>query len=111
MCLMDPSEVVPVDRVYLSGHNVWCDESGAMGESDTIKKVTYDECIAAHRAYVEAMAHGEQPSGVKIDPFVISSSKGIGSYVATAVGVRTLHEWPNLVQSMVWSQVVVLGFA
>jgi len=32
-----------------SGHNMWCDESGTMGESDAIKKLSYCECIALRK--------------------------------------------------------------
>ena len=40
IALLEPGEVVPCDGVFLSGHNVKCDESGATGESDAIRKVT-----------------------------------------------------------------------
>ncbi len=36
--LLEPGEVTPCDGVFLSGHNVQCDESSATGESDAIKK-------------------------------------------------------------------------
>ncbi|KAF8340444.1 uncharacterized protein EI90DRAFT_3035556 [Cantharellus anzutake] len=94
VCLMEPGEIIPVDGVFLSGHNVRCDESSATGESDAIKKATYDDCIAAHRAYAEAKERGEQPNRVKKDPFVISGSKvleGVGSYVVIAVGERSMN--------------------
>ncbi|KAH8978943.1 E1-E2 ATPase-domain-containing protein [Lactarius akahatsu] len=44
--LLEPGEVIPCDGVFLSGHNVRCDESSAMGELDTTKKLSYEECIA-----------------------------------------------------------------
>ncbi|KAH9010111.1 Ca-transporting ATPase [Lactarius hengduanensis] len=44
--LLEPGEVAPCDGIFLSGYNVWCDESTATGESDAIKKLSYDECIA-----------------------------------------------------------------
>ena len=45
--LLEPGEVIPCDGVFLSGHNVRCDESSATGESDTIKKLSYQDCIAS----------------------------------------------------------------
>jgi len=44
--LFEPSEIVPCDGIFLLGHNVWCDESGATGKSDAFKKLSYRECIA-----------------------------------------------------------------
>ena len=45
VCLLEPGEIVPVDGIFLRGHNVRCDESGATGESDAIKKSSYMDCI------------------------------------------------------------------
>lgn len=39
IALLEPGEIIPCDGVFLRGHNVRCDESGATGESDAIKKV------------------------------------------------------------------------
>lgn len=77
--LLEPGEIVPVDGLYIEGHNVKCDESSATGESDAIRKVPYDDLKA-----------GE--GRVKGDPFVISGSKvleGSGKYVATSVGIHS----------------------
>ena len=41
VALLEPGEVIPCDGVFLRGHNVRCDESGATGESDVIKKAEY----------------------------------------------------------------------
>jgi Ca2+-transporting ATPase len=46
IALLEPGEIIPVDGVFLRGHGVRCDESGATGESDAIKKFSYDECLA-----------------------------------------------------------------
>ena len=94
ICLMEPGEIIPVDGVFLSGHNVQCDESDATGESDEIKKAAFEVCLAEHRAYEGAKARGEEPGEVKKDPFIISGSRvleGVGSYVAIAVGERSMH--------------------
>ena len=45
VCILEPGEIIPCDGVFLEGHNVKCDESGATGESDAIKKVGFEECI------------------------------------------------------------------
>ncbi|KAF8267736.1 hypothetical protein EI94DRAFT_1801308 [Lactarius quietus] len=44
--LLEPGEVIACDGVFLSGHNMWCDESSTTGESDAVKKLSYEECIA-----------------------------------------------------------------
>jgi P-type Ca2+ transporter type 2C len=44
--LLEPGDVIPCDGVSLSGHNVRYDESSATGESDAIKKLSYQGCIA-----------------------------------------------------------------
>lgn len=45
IALLEPGEIIPCDGIFLHGHNVRCDESGATGESDTIKKHSYEDCI------------------------------------------------------------------
>jgi len=49
--LFEPGEIIPCDGIFLSGHNVRCDESGATGKADAIKKLSelllsYRECVA-----------------------------------------------------------------
>ncbi|KAG9302148.1 hypothetical protein G9A89_020582 [Geosiphon pyriformis] len=66
--LLEPGDIVAVDGIFLSGHNLTCDESSATGESDTMKK-------------------NDLESGG--DPFVLSGSKvleGVGKVVVIAVG-------------------------
>ncbi|GMK59452.1 hypothetical protein CspeluHIS016_0800580 [Cutaneotrichosporon spelunceum] len=87
IALLEPGEVVPVDGVFLRGHGVRCDESGATGESDAIKKSTYDECIS-ERDSLAPGAHG------KLDCFIISGAKvleGVGAYVVIAVGTNSFN--------------------
>jgi hypothetical protein len=96
IALLEPGEIVPCDGVFLSGHNVRCDESGATGESDAIKKVSYDECVALRRMLGEEGAAGRGlgiPNGYA-DCFIISGSKvleGVGSYVVVAVGQKSFN--------------------
>jgi Ca2+-transporting ATPase len=102
--LLEPGEVIPCDGVFLSGHNVLCDESSATGESDAIKKLSYQECIALRDKrpmvlYADGSSgDGESPSGLELlghaDCFIVSGSKvleGVGSYVVTSVGTKSFH--------------------
>jgi Ca2+-transporting ATPase len=87
IALLEPGEIIPVDGVFLRGHNVRCDESGATGESDAIKKFTYDECVA-ERDGAEA---GER---LKRDCFMVSGAKvleGVGEYVVISVGKNSFN--------------------
>ncbi|EST09492.1 Cation-transporting P-type ATPase, N-terminal [Kalmanozyma brasiliensis GHG001] len=86
---LEPGEIVPCDGIFLRGHNVKCDESGATGESDMIRKVTYDECITDLE---EARRKNEKPKNR--DCFLISGSKvleGVGEYVVIAVGPTSFN--------------------
>ncbi|KAH8109562.1 calcium-translocating P-type ATPase [Phellopilus nigrolimitatus] len=79
------AKVVPCDGVFLTGHNVKCDESGMTGESDAIKKAPYADC-----------KKGETDGSLSshTDCFVVSGSKvleGVGSYVVIAVGVKSFN--------------------
>lgn len=83
IAILEPGEVIPCDGVFLHGHNVRCDESGATGESDAIKKASYAECMA-DKGRVDS----------KKDCFVISGSKvieGVGEYVVIAVGTKSFN--------------------
>ncbi|KAG8934505.1 hypothetical protein FRC01_002237 [Tulasnella sp. 417] len=84
IALVEPGEILPVDGVFLSGHNVVCDESGATGESHTIKKITYEDAIANKQKGIQS----------KGDCFFISGSKileGVGQYVVVAIGPRSFN--------------------
>lgn len=79
---LEPGEIIPVDGVYLSGHNIRCDESGATGESDAVRKATFEEIRDGGETFK------------KVDPFLISGSKvleGVGKYVVTSVGRNSFH--------------------
>lgn len=69
--ILEPGEVLPVDGLFLRGHNLTCDESSATGESDALKK-------------------GELEANK--DPFLVSGSKileGTGRILVVAVGKST----------------------
>ena len=111
--LFEPGEIIPCDGIFLSGHNVWCGESGATGESDAIKKLSYHECIALRERRLaefdpdSSPGDGESasssrrdvnPSGLDLlghtDCFVVSGSKvieGSGSYMVIAVGPKSVN--------------------
>ncbi|KAH7919721.1 Ca-transporting ATPase [Leucogyrophana mollusca] len=100
IALLEPGEIVPCDGVFLSGHNVKCDESGATGESDAIKKASYADCQALKYAQSgmhgqEGAAGGEAHHGSShTDCFMVSGSKvleGVGSYVVIAVGTKSFN--------------------
>jgi P-type Ca2+ transporter type 2C len=113
--LFEPGEIIPCDGIFLSGHNVRCDESGATGESGTIKKLSYHQCIALRERRLAEFdpdtdgtpGDGESTSGSRMnvnlsgldslghtDCFVVSGSKvveGIGSYLVIAVGQKSFN--------------------
>ncbi|KAI1316721.1 hypothetical protein EDD11_009537 [Mortierella claussenii] len=106
---LEPGDVISADGIYLGGHNLKCDESAMTGESDAVKKVTFEEYqrleeaeTASHRGEgkiqtnhegIEVIA--EPQHGIHgIDPFIISGSKvleGVGIYVVTGVGQNSFH--------------------
>ena len=82
---LEPGDMVPVDGIFISGHNLRCDESTATGESDLIRKYAGDEVYAAIDAHRNVS---------KMDPFIISGAKvaeGIGTFLVTAVGINSSH--------------------
>ncbi|KAK4052003.1 plasma membrane calcium [Microbotryomycetes sp. JL221] len=77
---VEPGEIIPVDGLFLSGHNVRCDESGATGESDAVRKVPFEELDGSEKG--------------KSDCFMLSGSKvleGVGSYIVCNVGMNSFH--------------------
>ncbi|KAF8837766.1 Ca-transporting ATPase [Paxillus ammoniavirescens] len=89
IALLEPGEIVPCDGIFLSGHNVKCDESAATGESDAIKKVPYAGCLALKDAQ-----NGLHSDSAHTDCFVVSGSKvleGVGCYVVVAVGTKSFN--------------------
>jgi Ca2+-transporting ATPase len=94
VALLEPGEIVPCDGIVLSSHNVRCDESGATGESDAIKKVPYADALRLRDA---ARARGARDTDLPpghTDCFVVSGSRvleGVGSYVVVAVGPRSFN--------------------
>ncbi|KAK2750326.1 hypothetical protein FQN57_003806 [Myotisia sp. PD_48] len=82
---LEPGDMVPVDGIFIQGHNVKCDESSATGESDLLKKTSGDEVFRA--------IENHEPLS-KMDPFILSGAKvseGIGTFLVTATGVNSCH--------------------
>ncbi|KAF9538947.1 hypothetical protein EC957_006007 [Mortierella hygrophila] len=105
---LEPGDVISVDGIFLGGHNLKCDESAMTGESDAVKKVTFDEYKKLEEAEAGTLAEGKIESnheGIEViaepqhalhgvDPFIISGSKvieGVGLYVVTGVGQNSFH--------------------
>ncbi|KAK2591361.1 plasma membrane calcium [Conoideocrella luteorostrata] len=80
---LEPGDLVPVDGIFIDGHDVKCDESSATGESDALKKTSGDHVFRALEA-----GHNTND----LDPFIISGAKvleGMGTFVCTSVGVNS----------------------
>jgi Ca2+-transporting ATPase len=93
IALLEPGEIVPVDGLFIRGHGVKCDESGATGESDAVRKVPYESLINADGKMHEHADHADD-MGEKGDCFLLSGSKvleGVGCYVVIAVGVKSFN--------------------
>jgi Ca2+-transporting ATPase len=83
--ILEQGDVLPVDGIYISGHNVSCDESSATGESDLMKKTPAEEAFRALQ---------EGRSTRKLDPFILSGAKvseGVGTFLVTAVGIHSSY--------------------
>ena len=94
--LLEPGDVIPCEGIFLSSHNVRCDESSATGESGSIKKLSYEECIALRNRRL-SVTDPDGPSRVeppgRADCFIVSGSnvlEGVGTYVVIAVGSKSL---------------------
>ncbi|RIB09099.1 hypothetical protein C2G38_1981810 [Gigaspora rosea] len=90
---LEPGEVVAADGILISGYNIYCDQSDETGESDSVKKFTYDDCV-------KRFSDSDSRSS-KLDPFVISGSRvleGVGTYVVTGVGINSCRgkTWMSL---------------
>merc|ERR1712230_226686 len=81
---LEPGDMIPADGIFITGHNVKCDESSATGESDSLKKTG--------GAQVSRLLEQGHSNHKDLDPFIISGAKvleGVGTYVVTSVGVNS----------------------
>ncbi|KAE8416691.1 hypothetical protein BDV36DRAFT_199324 [Aspergillus pseudocaelatus] len=82
---LEPGDVIPVDGIFINGHDVKCDESSATGESDVLRKTAANEVF-------RAIEQHENLS--KQDPFIVSGAKvseGVGTFIVTSVGVNSTY--------------------
>lgn len=82
---LEPGDLIPVDGVFIEGHNLKCDESSATGESDIIRKTPADEVYHAIENHQNLK---------KMDPFILSGGKvseGVGTFLVTSVGVNSSY--------------------
>ncbi|KAM6514413.1 plasma membrane calcium [Fusarium falciforme] len=80
---LEPGDLVPVDGIFIDGHDLKCDESSATGESDALKKTSGDQVM-------KMLESGQ--STKDLDPFIISGAKvleGMGTFICTSVGVNS----------------------
>ena len=85
IALLQPGEIIPCDRIFLSGHNVKYDEFAATGETHAIKKAPDLYCIERKQP------QKENPSMNHTDFLIVSGNKvldGVGRYVV-AVGTKS----------------------
>ncbi|KAL1923780.1 uncharacterized protein VTP21DRAFT_8760 [Calcarisporiella thermophila] len=47
---IEPGDIIAADGVFISGHNLKCDESAATGESDAVRKLDWEECYRRYEA-------------------------------------------------------------
>jgi Ca2+-transporting ATPase len=92
---LEPGDIVPVDGIFIEGHNLKCDESAATGESDAVRKQNWKMCerLAAKE---ESSSSGKVQTEHKStpDPYIISGAKvleGVCSYLVTAVGENSYY--------------------
>ncbi|KAJ6181064.1 hypothetical protein N7519_011525 [Penicillium mononematosum] len=81
---LEPGDLVPVDGIFINGHNLKCDESSATGESDQLRKTGGEQVM---RLLDEGHTRTQD-----LDPFIISGSKvleGVGTCLVTSVGVNS----------------------
>lgn len=83
---MEPGDLIPADGIFITGHNVKCDESSATGESDALKKTSGEKVF-------QLLEEGHT-NPKDLDPFIVSGSKvleGVGTYMVTSVGVNSSY--------------------
>lgn len=82
---LEPGDLIPVDGIFIEGHNVKCDESQTTGESDLIRKRPADEVYAAIENHENLR---------KLDPFILSGSQvteGVGTFLVTSTGINSSY--------------------
>jgi Ca2+-transporting ATPase len=73
---MEPGDVIPVDGIFIDGHNLKCDESSATGESNAIRKTPGANVM-------KLLETGQSTKG--LDPFIISGAKVLEGKIRTVL--------------------------
>ncbi|KAI8275549.1 Calcium-transporting ATPase 2 [Colletotrichum sp. SAR11_57] len=84
---LEPGDLVPVDGVYIDGHELRCDESSATGESDAIKKT-------GGSIVMRALENGEKVKD--LEPFIVSGAKVLEVTLALAFATTRMLKENNL---------------
>ena len=82
---LEPGDMIPVDGIFIEGHNLKCDESQTTGESDLIRKRPADEVYTAIENHENLK---------KLDPFILSGAQvteGLGTFLVTPTGVNSSY--------------------
>ncbi|KAG0164691.1 hypothetical protein DFQ28_009899 [Apophysomyces sp. BC1034] len=94
---LEPGDIVATDGIFIEGHNLKCDESAATGESDAVRKQTWETCYRlTQQADIIPSSSVEKPAEHKSmpDPFIISGAKvleGVCTYLVTGVGINSYY--------------------
>ncbi|KAL0140473.1 PMCA-type calcium-translocating P-type ATPase [Mucor lusitanicus] len=98
---LEPGDIVCADGVFIEGHNLKCDESAATGESDAVRKLTWQECYhyqqptqAQRHSFQSLVCISEEDFMAHKEPTRSSRSKiieGVCSYLVTAIGPNSFH--------------------
>jgi Ca2+-transporting ATPase len=95
IAILERGEILPCNGVFISSHDVKCDESPAARESDAIKKGPYDEYIALRNESRQGGGDsGHHGASAGTDCFMVSGSKvleGCGKHVVIAVGTKSFN--------------------
>lgn len=78
---LEPGDLVPVDGIFIEGHDIKCDESSATGESDALKKTAGDQVMRSLEA-----GHNIKD----LDPFIISGAKVLEGKLSQSFTQRPL---------------------
>ncbi|KAI9032755.1 PMCA-type calcium-translocating P-type ATPase [Phycomyces nitens] len=116
---LEPGDILPTDGIFVQGHHLKCDESGATGESDAIHKTAHRASLgwstqpfsmscSSSSSDTQTLVCSTEEKEVWLDdstsvasltsthpdPFLISGSKvleGMCTYMVTAVGPHSFH--------------------
>jgi Ca2+-transporting ATPase len=92
---LEPGDIVAADGIFIEGHNLKCDESAATGESNAVRKLSWQECRNRDETFSRSSTESDDSmTSSTVDPFLVSGSKvleGFCTYIVTAVGPNSFH--------------------